>query len=252
MMTNTDWNAEIYDLQHRFVSVYGQDLMNWLPITAGYSVVDLGCGTGHLSQIMENMGAKVIGIDASKQMIAMAEQNYPNIQFEVQDATEFTLTEPVDAVFSNATLHWIHNQDGVLHAVHQNLKPKGYFVFEMGAKDNVILIREAIQKVFLAENLEFEDNYWYFPSLNEYAALLDKYGFEIKQAALFERPTQLIGEQGMKNWLDQFAHFYFEDYPLAKKNELINKISDELAPVLYHDGQWTADYKRLRIQAIKK
>ena len=48
----------------------------------------------------------------------------------------FDFDEPFDAVFTNATLHWIHDADGVIKSVYNSLKPGGRFVGEFGGKGN--------------------------------------------------------------------------------------------------------------------
>src|SRR3954464_14771629 len=101
------WNADLYREKHAFVFQYGNNVVEWLEPKEGEKILDLGCGTGELTAKIAESGAQVTGIDSSASMIASAKQHFPNVKFAVADATSFTLTEKFDAVFSNATLHWV-------------------------------------------------------------------------------------------------------------------------------------------------
>ena len=93
---------------------------------------------------MAAAGAEVMGIDADVTMIQQAQQNYPELQFEVADARNFQVTQPYDAVFSNAVLHWVPDPEPVIDCVWRSLKPGGRFVAEFGGRGNVQGIVEAL------------------------------------------------------------------------------------------------------------
>src|SRR5215212_12200225 len=99
--TNT-WNAELYDNKHSFVFKYGEDLLTLLNARKGERILDLGCGTGHLTNLIAQSGATVIGMDNSQEMIAKAKREFPVIEFSFQSATNFHFDQRFDAIFSNA------------------------------------------------------------------------------------------------------------------------------------------------------
>src|SRR3569623_1358851 len=101
------WDAGLYDERHSFVWRYGAGVIDLLDPQPGERILDLGCGTGHLTAQIAARGAEVLGIDASPEMIAQARQGHPQLSFETADATSFGVAEPFDAVFSNAVLHWV-------------------------------------------------------------------------------------------------------------------------------------------------
>ena len=80
--TNTSWNASLYDDKHSFVFKYGEDLISMLAPQAGERILDLGCGTGHLTQQISLTGARVTGIDSSAAMIDKASAIFPDIDFQ--------------------------------------------------------------------------------------------------------------------------------------------------------------------------
>src|SRR5438128_1228069 len=101
------WDAELYDGKHGFVWQHGAYLIELLAPKAGECILDLGCGTGHLTARLAEAGAAVIGLDHSAEMLGKARTAYPHLEFIQADARSFTFAEPFDAIFSNATLHWI-------------------------------------------------------------------------------------------------------------------------------------------------
>ncbi|MBD1929769.1 methyltransferase domain-containing protein [Trichocoleus sp. FACHB-90] len=248
------WNAELYDRKHSFVSQLGSDVVEMLSPKHGESILDLGCGTGHLSEKITTFGAKVVGIDSAATMIEQARKNYPALQFEVIDATNLQFTEQFDAVFSNAALHWIKEPEKVVSGIYQALKPKGRFVAEFGGKGNVKAIVTALYNALQAAGYPVEEalNPWYFPSIGEYGALLEKHSLELTFATLFDRPTPLDdGEQGVQNWIKMFANNILTAFPAEQQMSIIADIEKQLRPTLYKNGTWFADYRRIRVIAIK-
>jgi trans-aconitate methyltransferase len=248
------WNAALYDNKHSFVAKYGEDVLGWLAPKKDEHILDVGCGTGTLTEKIAEAGAIVTGIDASPEMIAKAKQAYNNIEFFVKDATDFSFDKKFDAVFSNATFHWIKNQQQLLQSIYNNLKQGGRLVYEMGAKHNIESIHHALKKILIEEgfeaNTKIEVNY--FASAGEYAMMLEKIGFTISTIIQFERPTELVGEDGMKNWIVQFCQSFFKNIPQEKVENIIDKAVAILKQTNYENGKWYADYIRLRVKAIKK
>jgi len=218
---------------------------------AGERILDLGCGTGHLTAKIAESGAAVVGLDSSTSMIAQARQNFPSLKFTLADASSFHFDEPFDAVFSNSALHWIPDAEAVLRSVAAVLRPDGRFVLEMGANGNIGRIRAAIEGV-LREAGYSPRSPWFFPSVAEYSTLLEKCGFEVRIAQTFDRwPKLAHPERGLREWMEMFAGSYFEGIPAADREPLQRFIEERLRPVLYRDGAWWADYRRLRVDAVK-
>ncbi|PSN13771.1 SAM-dependent methyltransferase [filamentous cyanobacterium CCP5] len=248
------WNPHLYQDSHSFVWRYGQALVDLLQPQPGETIVDLGCGTGHLTAAIAAAGASVTGIDADAAMIDQARQTYPEIPFQVANARDLAVPEPVNAVFSNATLHWIARADQPLVArrIYKALRPNGRLVVEFGGRGNVQSILDAIHIVRRQLGCGVPSaEPWYFPSLGEYATLLEQVGFEVQLGLLGDRPTPLAGEQGLANWICMFASRYLEDLPIPQRSPVIEAVEDWLRPSMYREGQWLADYRRLRMVAVK-
>ncbi|HET9016530.1 MAG TPA: methyltransferase domain-containing protein, partial [Thermomicrobiaceae bacterium] len=202
------WDARRYDEGFAFIWERGADLLGLLAPRPGERVVDLGCGTGHLTRAIADAGADVLGIDASPEMVAQARRNYPDLRFAVGDARDLRLDAPVDAVFSNAVLHWVPEPERVAASLSRALVPGGRLVLEMGARGNVGAIVAAVEAALAAHGHRPRpgDNPWYFPSVGEEASVLERHGLETRLALLFDRPTLLEGgEDGLRRWLEMFA-----------------------------------------------
>jgi trans-aconitate 2-methyltransferase len=252
MAKRPSWDAELYEAQHGFVWKYGESLIELLDPKPGERILDLGCGTGQLTQKIAERGADVLGLDASPEMIGQARQNFPSLRFVLQDATAMSFAEEFDAVFSNAALHWIPDATAVAQGIFRALRMGGRMVAELGGKGNIRQIESAIETVlrrYLGDSLPLRRTF--FPSVSEYAGLLEECGLEVRSAALFDRFTPLEGDNGMEQWLRQFASYYFEAFPREQAAHARLEVAEKLRSSLFEKGRWHADYRRLRIYAVK-
>jgi trans-aconitate methyltransferase len=244
------WDASLYDSKHSFVWKYGASLVELLAPRPGERIVDLGCGTGHLTAQIAAANAEVIGIDSSPQMIEQARRTHPAVRFEIGDARTFSFGEDYDAVFSNAVLHWVHPPEQAVVQVWAALRPGGRFVAEFGGRGNTRQMVAALLKQAAAFGVAEYSLPWYYPSVAEYAALLERHDLEVTFATLFDRPTPLEGEDGLRKWFEMFGGSLLDRLTAEKRTECLAALETELRPVLYRDGQWQADYRRLRIVAL--
>lgn len=253
-MPEIHWDANLYNKQHHFVSDYGADVLQWLAPKADEYILDVGCGTGQLAAKIAESGAIILGTDASTEMIENAKKTYAELTFEVVDGTKLPYIEKFDAIFSNATFHWIENQTALVEGLFKSLKPGGRLIAEFGGKGNVKSITDAIATA--AESLGLADkvvkNFWFFPSISTYTSLLELKGFEVEQAWLFDRPTKLNGENGMYDWISQFAQHAFKNLNTEEAESIKNLAVAILKPHYFINGEWVAAYKRLRIKAWKR
>jgi trans-aconitate 2-methyltransferase len=243
------WDAARYQDQHSFVWRFGANLVESLNPHPGERILDLGCGTGQLTAEIARSGATAIGLDKSAEMLAEARKNYPDLNFVLGDATRFHFPEPFEAVFSNAALHWVLDAEGAASSIAQALRPGGRFVAEFGGKGNNARVRTALRAVFGPS--ADKQSPWYYPSVGEYASVLERHGLEVREAHLFDRPTPLEGEDGMANWLRMFTGSYWRHLPPDRVDDALSQVVNHLRPALYRDGIWTVDYRRLRVVATK-
>ena len=252
-MAQTGWNATLYDTKHAFVWEKARGLLELLAPRPGERILDLGCGTGQLSSEIAATGATVMGVDRSPEMISQARHKFPTLEFDVCDARELPFAQEFDAVFSNATLHWIPQADLVIAGIARSLKPGGRFVAEFGGKGNVQILTTALENALSRFGVSpSKPSPWYYPSLAEYCLRLEHHGLEVRQASLFDRPTKLEdGEQGLANWIAMFCEHFLSLMPDSRRNDYIRAVESLVRPRLWKADHWELDYRRLRLCAYK-
>lgn len=247
------WDARGYDAHFAFIWEYGSDLIDLLAPQPGERILDLGCGTGHLTRAIADRGAHVTGIDRDPAMIAQARANYPDLPFKVGDATHLAIDRPYDAVFSNAVLHWVHDAEGAAASIRRALQPGGRLVAEFGGRGNVKVIVDAVADAVEAAGHTPVRTPWYFPSIGEYAVVLERHGLEPIWMALIDRPTPLDGgADGLRLWLSMFGDRLLAGVPADARDAVIRAVEERLRSDHYRDGTWYADYRRLRLIAIAR
>ena len=245
-----NWDSSEYATHGSFVSDLGRPVLSLLDVTPGMRVLDLGCGDGTLSLEMQKMGAVVVGIDSSPDMVARAVA--AGVDARVGDGQHMVFTGEFDAVFSNAALHWMaQNPQAVVDGVFRALKPGGKFVAEMGGKGNVAHIVEAFSQALHHAGLDPDiERLWYFPSDEAYSDHLRKAGFTVDSIDIFERPTPL--PTGIEPWLRMFGRPLLMRLPANDRDHAVKRIVNTLEPYLRDpQGRWVADYVRLRFVATK-
>lgn len=241
------WSAESYACNARFVSDLTSEIVSWLSPGPGMRVLDVGCGDGALTERIAAAGAQVVGIDPSPSFVEAARAR--GLDVHEMSVTALTFAEQFDAVFSNAVLHWVMEPERAIERMRAALKPQGRLVAEFGGHGNVAAIVTAMRA---AARIHSGDGAlatpWFYPTAAEYAAMLGGRGFKVVRIGLFPRQTPL--PTGMSGWLTTFrAPFFaqFGDRADAVRDEVVELLRPALCDTV---GNWTADYVRLRVEAV--
>jgi trans-aconitate methyltransferase len=248
-MAQQTWNSQDYNQNARFVTNLGAGVMDLLAPQPGERILDLGCGDGIQAKQLMDKDCQVVGVDASDSFVQSAQEL--GVDARLMDGQALTFKEEFDAVFSNAALHWMKQKERVVERIHRALKPGGRFVAEMGGKGNIDTIetstRRALQKRGLLDKVSDPN---FYPSAEEYQALLEQQGFRVEFIQHFKRPTPLPGD--IKAWLQTFRKSYLAELKSDDISAFLQEIQEAVRPQLCDaQGHWTADYVRLRFKSIK-
>ena len=249
MTTNTlkQWDPVQYAENARFVSDLGRDVVGLLSPQASESILDLGCGDGALTLELTGRVEQVVAVDSSAEMVNAACKSGLNAL--VMSGENLTFMDQFDAVFSNAALHWMTSPQLVIQGVWRALKNGGRFVGEMGGARNVFTIISALETA-LTRRGKNVNSPWFFPTVSHYRNLLEKEGFQVTYIETIIRPTLLPDD--VSGWLATFAKTYLAALPEAERPEFIDEVTEDLRPLLCDEnGNWFADYVRLRFSANK-
>ena len=127
----TEWNALGYAKISALQQAMAAEVLSLLDVKDAQSILDLGCGNGRITaEIAARVPeGRVVGVDASADMIAFAKEHYdaarPNLRFEVSDIRKIGFKEEFDLLVSFNALHWIPEQDIALRAICAAMKPGG-------------------------------------------------------------------------------------------------------------------------------
>ncbi len=242
------WSAGSYDTHARFVSDLAGGVIDWLAPKAAERILDVGCGDGVLTAELRDRGVDVVGVDSSEDFVNAAKAR--GLDARLMDGEALDFGPEFDAVFSNAALHWMPKADAVVSGIARALKPGGRFVAEFGGHGNVAAIVTAMRAIGQSRGGDLSlASPWYFPAPQTYQALLENHGFSVRRIALIPRPVVL--KTGIEGWLMLFRKPFFAQFGSDARKALDEAI-ELLRPALCDaDGNWTADYVRLRVEAVK-
>ncbi|SFB02155.1 Methyltransferase domain-containing protein [Acetitomaculum ruminis DSM 5522] len=208
-------------------------------------LLDLGCGTGKMTNIFSDMGYDMTGIDNSTYMLeeAISTRGERDILYLCQNMQEFELYGTVKAVFSVCDcINYILSKDELVNCfklVNNYLDPKGLFIFDFNTKYKY---KELIGEQTIAENRDegsfIWDNYYYEDSdINEYELTI----FLKREDGLYEKFEELHQQKGydfdeMKALVEEAGLLFVKAYD-GYKNEDVNDKSERIVMICRENGK---------------
>jgi trans-aconitate 2-methyltransferase len=223
-----DWDAGTYHRLAANQEEWGAEVLERLALRGDETVLDAGCGSGRVTRLVAERlpSGRVIGIDASPAMIEEARSNLAGlgdrVELRVANLTELELPDPVDAVFSNATFHWIADHDLLFARLAAAMRPGAPLEAQCGGEGNVAEWTRAIQAIAgeerFAPYFRGMGQPWNFSSVGDTEARLERAGFEVGRVWLERRtyeppePREYVRSVGLSAHLARLPDEVKDDF----------------------------------------
>jgi len=246
-----DWDATTYDRVADPQLEWGREVLARLELDGDESVLDAGCGSGRVTRLVAERvpRGRVLGVDASPSMIELARTRLADlgdlVRLEVLDLIDLEIEEPVDAIFSNATFHWILDHQRLFDRLFAALRPGGVLEAQCGGQGNVEEWERAIESAAGDERfsayLRGMPAATNFASVGDTEARLARSGFEVGAVWLEDKrhepadPRAFVSAVGLAKQLHEL--------PNQLHDEFIDAVLGSMARPL------VLDYVRLNISA---
>jgi trans-aconitate 2-methyltransferase len=248
MPLTRQWDGRSYDRISGPMESLGREVLARLELRGDELVLDVGCGSGRITEaLIERLPrGRVIALDASQSMVAAARRRLPQADVRLMDTLELELEEPVDAILSTATFHWIADHERLFRRLRAALRPGGRLLAQCGGEGNIDELRGRANAVRARELYARHFRDWRAPW--NYAApgrtrerLLDA-GFTSAECWLAPAPQQPAHPREFLSTIVLGPHV--QQLPAELREPFIDDVLGEPGePVI-------VDYVRLNIDAV--
>src|SRR5579884_3922100 len=222
-----DWDAATYDRVSDPQFGWALEQLERLPLAGDEVVLDAGCGSGRVTaELVSRVPAgRVYGVDVAPSMAEHAREALGSqATILCQDLVELRLPEPVDAVFSNATFHWIHEHDALFAALFAALKPGGRLVAQCGGRGNIDAFRQAAEEVAaeprFAPHFQGWQRPWNYAGPEETAERLERAGF--KDVKTWLEPKRVLPEREFVRTVCLIRHL--DPLPPGERDAFLDRV----------------------------
>jgi trans-aconitate 2-methyltransferase len=247
-MSARDWDATTYDRISAPQQRWAAEQLDRLELDGDEVVLDAGCGSGKITLELARRvpHGTVYAVDAAPSMVAHTQEAVGDRAVAIcQDLAQLALPEPVDVIFSNATLHWIPDHDALFAALQRNLKAGGRLLAQCGGRGNIDAFRTLAEEV--AGEAPFAEHFvdwvrpWNYASAEETAERLQRAGFTDVSTWLQDRPTELEEPRPFIATVCLVRHL--DPLPEQLRERFVDTVMDRL------DRPVVLDYVRLNMTA---
>lgn len=253
-----EWNAASYHRVSNPHVDWGKSVLERLPLRGDETVIDAGCGTGRLTElVLERLPrGRVIAIDQSRNMLDQAQAHLEprfgdRVRYVQSDLLSLAIHEEADAVFSTATFHWVMDHPALFARLYAALKPGGWLVAQCGGGPNVATIANRALALLRREPYAGVagpwGGPWHFAGAQDTAARLGSAGFMHAAAELIHAPVVMDNAAAYREFLTTVV--LGTHLARLPDESLRNAFIDDMVESARHDDPaWLLDYWRLNLQ----
>lgn len=244
-----DWDGATYDRISAPMEALGREVLARLDLTGDEFVLDAGCGSGRITEaLLEQLPrGRVIGVDQSASMVDAARQRLgPGVDLRVIDLLELELEEPLDAILSTATFHWISDHDLLFRRLRAALRSGGRIAAQCGGEGNITILRGKVAPLLslepYAEHFEDWRPPWNYASPDDTRERLLAAGFGSARCWLTPAPREPEHPREFLSTIVLGPHV--QRLPEGLRERFMDDVMREIGtPVV-------VDYVRLNIDAV--
>lgn len=244
-----EWDGVSYDRISGPMEALGRDVLARLELAGDEVVLDAGCGSGRITQaLIERLPeGRVIAVDQSPSMVDAAKQRLgADADVRVVDLLELELEEPVDAILSTATFHWIADHELLFKRLRWALRPGGQLVAQCGGEGNITVLRGKILPLLsqdpYAEHFAGWRAPWNYAGPDETRERLISAGFAQAECRLAHAPCEPDHPREFLSTIVLGPHV--QQLPAELRERFMDEVMQAVGtPVV-------VDYVRLNIDAV--
>jgi trans-aconitate 2-methyltransferase len=235
-MTTRDWNAASYDAVSKPQQTWGAAVLERLDLRGDEHVLDAGCGTGRVTQMLlaRLPAGRVIAVDGSPSMVAAARELLDPARVTVicSDLLELTLAQPLDAAISTATFHWIADHDLLFARIRACLRPGAAFVAQCGGRGNIDRVRRLAGRITaqapFAAHFAGWPGPWHYAGPQDTRRRLEAAGFAVDRCWL--EPAPVTPPRPREFLATVICAPYLERLPPDLRDPFLDEIEQGLGP----------------------
>lgn len=253
--TNTGlWNPEQYEKFKNERSLPFLDLMSFIKPQSFNKVLDLGCGTGELTQLLHQTlkPMTTLGIDSSREMLKKSEEYMlSGLSFQQDNIETWRASDKYDLIVSNSAIQWCDHHEELFKKMYEGLNPGGQISIQMPVNHDYpthVLAGQMSESAFWNERLGGKkfNKYESILSIEEYASLLFKLGFKEQKVMIKVYGHVLEKREDVVEWVKGSMLSYFRNHLTTDDyEEFLKEYQQKLFQILPDERPFFYPFKRI-------